>query len=97
MLLSNSPFGDFCSFRAKMIIIIKKILSKVQKILIPANILLVLIFSFVLIQNSKTQTIQNPDSFELSFQIVNQVRTNFGVKNFGLYNNHIYDVNPAKN
>ena len=80
--------------------VIRKTLSQLQKILqkiiIPANILVVIVLSFALLQSSKTQTIQNPDSFELSFQIVNQVRTNFGVKNFGLYNSHIYDVNPAK-
>ena len=75
---------------------ITRFVFQIQKILIPANILLLVLFSWVLLQSFKVDKAEKYETLEISFWLVNQVRNTFGMKYYGFYDNHFYEIIPAK-
>jgi ComEC/Rec2-related protein len=76
---------------------IKNFVFQVQKIIMPANVLLVILFSWILIQGFKSDQSPQIETTEMSFWLVNQVKNTFGMKYYGFYQNHFYEIIPSKN
>ncbi len=85
-----------------MTIYLRKIFYRLQKFIIPANILIFVILSWVIISvntNASISSIQTQTKIQtsnISYQIISQNSTKFGKRSYAIYNGRIYEIKLLK-